>query len=55
MNWRLEKYDEVPSTQDLAIAAANANALHRTAYLAARQTAGRGRGRPRRARPQLAE
>jgi BirA family biotin operon repressor/biotin-[acetyl-CoA-carboxylase] ligase len=35
--------DEAPSTQDLAIAAAKAGAPHRSAYLAARQTAGRGR------------
>jgi BirA family biotin operon repressor/biotin-[acetyl-CoA-carboxylase] ligase len=41
--WHVHGLDEAPSTQDLAIAAAKAGAPPRTAYLAARQTAGRGR------------
>ena len=41
--WRIEHQEEAPSTQDLAIAAATAGAPNRCAYIAARQTAGRGR------------
>ncbi len=44
--WRFQSYDELPSTQDTAIAAAKAGDPGRLAILAAKQTAGRGsRGR----------
>jgi BirA family biotin operon repressor/biotin-[acetyl-CoA-carboxylase] ligase len=41
--WRVATYDQVKSTQDLAIAAAIAGEPGRLAVLAARQSAGRGR------------
>jgi len=41
--WTFANLDETPSTQDLAIAAARAGA-HRHGVIAARQSAGRGRG-----------
>jgi BirA family biotin operon repressor/biotin-[acetyl-CoA-carboxylase] ligase len=41
--WHITKRQETSSTQDLAIAAAHANAPTRSAFIAARQTAGRGR------------
>jgi BirA family biotin operon repressor/biotin-[acetyl-CoA-carboxylase] ligase len=41
--WHVHCLEDAPSTQDLAITAAKAGAPPRTAYLAARQTAGRGR------------
>jgi BirA family biotin operon repressor/biotin-[acetyl-CoA-carboxylase] ligase len=41
--WRIEHHEEVTSTQDLAIAAAAACVTGPRAYLADRQTAGRGR------------
>jgi BirA family biotin operon repressor/biotin-[acetyl-CoA-carboxylase] ligase len=41
--WRVDHHDELPSTQDAAIAAATAGAPGRLAVLAARQVAGRGR------------
>ena len=42
-DWRMRTYGAVASTQDEAIAAAIAGAPDRCAYLALRQTAGRGR------------
>ncbi len=41
--WRVEQHAAIPSTQDLAIAAANAGTPDRLAIIAGRQTAGRGR------------
>ena len=41
--WRIRTYGALASTQDEAIAAAIAGAQDRCAYLALRQTAGRGR------------
>jgi BirA family biotin operon repressor/biotin-[acetyl-CoA-carboxylase] ligase len=43
MPWRFETHEEIPSTQDIAIAAAIAGAPGNLAVLAARQVAGRGR------------
>jgi BirA family biotin operon repressor/biotin-[acetyl-CoA-carboxylase] ligase len=42
--WSVREYDEVGSTQDLALAAARAGEAGPLAIIAARQVAGRGRG-----------